>query len=76
MWVTPLTIKHSLMSTESGYMHGFFNYFNVKYTTNVRLICGSAKATRKLHNGIEVVQFDCFSNVYIVVVVKEWFSHY
>ena len=66
IWVTPLTIKHSLIRTESRYIHGSFNHFIVKYTMNVRLIYGLSKATWKLHNSIKGVQFDCFSNLYRV----------
>ena len=31
IWVTPLTIKHSLIRTKSSYIHGSFNHFIVKY---------------------------------------------
>ena len=31
IWVTPLTIKHSLIRTKSSYIHGSFDHFVVKY---------------------------------------------
>ena len=31
VWVTPLTIKHSLIRTKSCYIHGSFNHFIFKY---------------------------------------------
>ena len=31
IWVTPLTIKHSLIRTKSSYIHGSSDHFVVKY---------------------------------------------
>ena len=31
IWVTPLTIKNSIIRTKSSYIHGSFNHFIVKY---------------------------------------------
>ena len=46
IWVTPLTIKHSLKRTKPSYIHGSFNQFIVKYSLARRFKRPKVKFTK------------------------------
>ena len=46
IWVTPLTIKHSLIRTKSSYIHGSFNHFIVKYRPTQRFQMPTVKFSK------------------------------